>query len=135
MPRKTPTARAAPAATIAPAPSASQVAHLAADIVLEKKGEDLVVLDITGCSDLADYMVIATGRNKRQVQAMAEEINQRVKKLGAKRLSVNGLENGWWVLLDLGDVLVHVMQQEARTYYDIEALWADGTVIRRGVEA
>jgi ribosome-associated protein len=115
--------------------SANQVAHLAADIILEKKGTDLVVVEISGCSDLADYMVIATGKNRRHVQTMAEEIDLRMKKAAVSRLGTSGLENGWWVLLDLGTVIVHLMQEEARRYYDLEALWADAPVIRRGIEA
>lgn len=116
-------------------PSPTQLAHLAADIVLEKKGNDLVVIDITSCSDLADYMVIASGTNPRQVQAIAQEISMRLKKVGIYKRSGSGEELGRWVLLDLGDVVVHVMLEEARRYYDLEALWADGTVVRRGVEA
>ncbi|MAB91584.1 MAG: ribosome silencing factor [Planctomycetes bacterium] len=110
----------------------AQVAHKAADIILDKKGEDLVVLDISGtATNLADYMVIGTGTNRRQVQAMAEAINLDMKAAGVRRLSVTGKEFGWWVLLDLGDVVVHVMQDDARRYYDIETLWADAPVVRR----
>jgi ribosome-associated protein len=116
-------------------PSPAQVAHRAADIILEKKGSDLVVLDIQGCSDLADYMVIATGTNKRQIQAMAQEIATSLKREGIFKRSSSGEDLGRWVLLDLGDVLVHLMQEEARRYYDLEALWADGIVVRRGIEA
>ena len=112
--------------------TSAQVAHKAADMILDKKGEDLVVLDISGtATNLADYMVIGTGTNRRQVQAMAEAINLDMKAAGVRRLSVTGKEFGWWVLLDLGDVVVHVMQDDARRYYDIEALWGDAPVVRR----
>ncbi|MSR73914.1 MAG: ribosome silencing factor [Planctomycetes bacterium] len=113
----------------------TSIAHLAADIILDKKGTELLVLDISECCDLADYMVIATGSNKRQVQAMAEEIRKQVKAHKVLPLSVNGLANGWWVLLDCGSVLVHVMQPEARRFYNLESLWADGVVVRRGIDA
>ncbi len=112
----------------------AQIAHRAADIIIEKKGERLAVLDVTGCSDLADYMIVATGTNKRQVQAIAEEIDRQMKKAGVVRRGVTGLEFGRWVLIDLGDVVVHVMSDEARRFYDLEALWADALVVRRGVE-
>lgn len=110
----------------------AQIAHKAADIVLDKKGKDLVVLDISETStNLADYLVIGTGTNKRQVQAMAEALDVDMKAAGVRRLSVTGKDFGWWVLLDLGDVLVHVMQEDARRYYDLETLWGDAPVIRR----
>jgi ribosome-associated protein len=111
------------------------IANLAADIVIEKKGEELLVLDVSRCTDLADYMVIASGTNKRQVQAMAEEIRKRVKARGLIPLNVSGTENGWWVLIDCGSVLVHLMQPEARRFYNLESLWADGLVVRRGIDA
>lgn len=110
----------------------AQIAHKAADIILDKKGKDLVVLDISGTSsNLADYMVIGTGTNRRQVQAMAAAINIDMKAAGVRRLSVTGKDFGWWVLLDLGDVVVHVMQDDARRYYGIETLWGDAPVVRR----
>jgi len=112
----------------------TQVAHKIADIILDKKGHDLRVLDIRECSDIGDYMVIASGANKRQVQAMASEISKDLKVFGLLPLGVNGKDHGWWVLMDYGDVLVHLMQDDARRYYDLEALWADAPVVRRGVE-
>ena len=109
----------------------AHIAHRAADIVLEKKGVDLLVLDLEDCSDIASYMVIASGVNKRQVVAIAEAIVMEMKGEGHLPLGVSGRELGWWVLIDYGDVLVHVMQPDARRYYDLEALWADAPVIRR----
>lgn len=111
------------------------IANLAADIVLEKKGDELLVLDVSRCTDLADYMVIATGTNKRQVQAMSEEIRKRVKARGLVPLNTSGADNGWWVLIDCGSVLVHLMQPEARRFYNLESLWADGLIVRRGIDA
>ncbi|MAG58182.1 MAG: ribosome silencing factor [Planctomycetes bacterium] len=111
----------------------AQIAHKAADLILDKKGQDLVVLDISAMtsSSLADYLVIATGANKRQVQAIAEELDKQMKHAGVRRLSVTGRDYGWWVLVDLGDVLVHVMQEDARRFYDLESLWADAPIVRR----
>ena len=111
--------------------SPAQVAHRIADIVIDKKGTELLVMDIADCSDIADYMIMASGGNKRQVQAISQEIRKQLKEAGHLPLSVTGLEHGWWVLVDYGDVLVHVMQDDARRFYDIEALWADGQVVRR----
>ena len=110
----------------------AQIAHRAADLVLEKKGSDLLVLDVEACSDIASYMVIASGANKRQVQAMCDAISQEMKhKQERLPLNVSGKDLGWWLLLDYGDVLIHLMQPDARRYYDLEALWADATVVRR----
>ena len=108
-----------------------QIAHKAADLILEKKGEELLVVDITECSDIADYLVIACGSNKRQVQAMCAEIRQELKKAGHLPLSITGEAFGWWILIDYGDVIIHLMQEEARRFYDLDALWADGRVVRR----
>ena len=117
-------------------PTPPKAAHLIADFILEKKGEDLVVLDISSTAGhLADYVIIATARGQRQVQAMSEELMKHAKGAGIRRLSESGRSHGWWVLLDFGDVLVHIMQPEARRFYDLDALWADATTVRRGVDA
>jgi ribosome-associated protein len=83
---------------------------------------------------LADYLVVATARGKRQVQALAEEVMAQAKAAGANRLSETGRTYGWWVLIDFGDVVVHLMQPEARRFYDIDALYSDATVVRRSVD-
>lgn len=113
-------------------PTPVQAAHLVADVILEKKGEDLVVLDTSRTlGHLADFIVVATARNPRQVQAIAEEIMVRLKAAGVRRLSETGRGYGYWVLLDFGDVVVHVMQPEARRFYDLDALYADAPAVRR----
>ena len=110
----------------------AQIAHKAGDVILDMKGVDLVVLDISQMSShLADYLIIATGTNLRQVRAIAEAIEGDMKALGVTRKSSTGKDHGWWVLIDLGDVIVHVMQEDARRYYDLENLWSDAPVVRR----
>ena len=110
----------------------AQVAHRAGDVILDKKGQDVVVLEISQMpSNLADYLIIATGTNQRQVRAIAQALEIEMKAAGVKRISSTGKDFGWWVLIDFGDVLVHVMQEDARRYYDLEALWADAPVVRR----
>jgi ribosome-associated protein len=81
--------------------------------------------------------VICSARSARQVQAIATHLTERLKKAGVRRLSAAGLEVGSWVVLDYGDLFIHVMLDEARRFYDLEALWADGVVVRReaGVSA
>ncbi|MCA9321880.1 MAG: ribosome silencing factor [Planctomycetes bacterium] len=111
--------------------SSTRLAHEIGDLIIDKKGEDLVVIDVERVTSLADLIVIATGRSKRQVLAMAEEIHFFAKRSGITVVSEEGREQGWWVLVDFGDVVVHIMQDEARAYYDLERLWGDGEVVRR----
>jgi ribosome-associated protein len=112
-------------------PDAADPAGLAIEVMLDRKGSDILQLDISKCSDLADSMVLCTARNARQTQAIAHRIAERLKEAGLRRLSVAGLEGGSWVVLDYGDFFVHVMLDEVRRFYDLEGMWADATVVRR----
>jgi ribosome-associated protein len=119
---------------ISQAPSSTVVAHKIGDIILDKKGSDLLVLGVERITSLADYLVIATGSNSRQLYAMAVEIEQAAKELGVGRCRAEGLDQGWWIVIDCGDVIVHIMQEEARRFYNLEMLWADGRVVRRSAD-
>lgn len=113
-----------------------RVAHVVADLLEDKKVENLVVLDISASTTrIADFMVIATGTSGRQVKAVAEDLSKHIKARGDLPRSITGADLAWWVCVDLGDVVVHLMQEEARVHYDLEALWADAEVVRRGVSA
>jgi ribosome-associated protein len=109
----------------------AEAADLAIEVILDRKGSDVLHLDISRCSDLADSMVICSARSSRQAQAIAHHLSEKLKHAGLKRLSTAGLEIGSWVVLDYGDLFIHVMLDEARRFYDLEALWADGVVVRR----
>lgn len=98
------------------------VAALAAD---SKQGEDLVALDVSGPLPLTDAFLLATGRNERQTQSIADEIEERLQPLGAKALRREGKAEGRWILLDFGDLVVHVFHEEDRMYYSLERLWKD----------
>jgi ribosome-associated protein len=100
---------------------AATVARLADN----KKGADIRVLALAPQSGIADYFVLVTGQSRPQVKAITEEIHVRLKALGAHHGKIEGAEMGWWVLLDFGDVIVHVMQPEAREYYDLDGLYGD----------
>ncbi len=89
----------------------------------DDKAEDIVAIDLRGKSTIADYMVIATGRNSRQLAAMASHLDQKLTKAGVKRISVEGAAQGDWVLLDGGDVVVHLFRPEVRTFYALEKMW------------
>jgi ribosome-associated protein len=112
-------------------PNPAEAADLAIEVILDRKGIDVLQLDISRCSDLADSMVICSARSARQAQAIAHHLAERLKHAGMKRLSIAGMEVGSWVVLDYGDLFIHVMLDEARRFYDLEALWADGVVVRR----
>ena len=99
-----------------------QVAALAAD---SKQGEDLVGLDVSGPLPLTDIFFLVTGRNERNVQAIAGEIEDKMLEAGAKALRREGRAEGRWILLDFGDVVAHVFHEEDRMYYSLERLWKD----------
>ncbi|RYG84120.1 ribosome silencing factor [bacterium] len=92
---------------------------------LEKKAVGLEILDVAGKVDYADFLVVMTGRSDRQVAALAQGIEDALQRKGKRALSVEGLPHANWVLMDYGDVVVHVFQDEARSLYDIEGLWMD----------
>ena len=89
----------------------------------DMKGKDIVTLDVRGLSNVTDYMVIATGTSNRHVKSLADEVSFQSKQNGVAPLGIEGEMSGDWVLSDLGDVVVHVMQTEAREFYDLERLW------------
>ena len=99
-----------------------QVAALAAD---SKQGEDLVALDVSGPLPLTDVFFLVTGRNERNVQAIAGEIEDKMLEAGAKALRREGRAEGRWILLDFGDIVAHVFHEEDRMYYSLERLWKD----------
>ena len=99
-----------------------KVAALAAD---SKQAEDLVALDVSGPLPLTDIFLIATGRNERNVVAIAGEIEDKMLEAGVKTLRREGRAEGRWILLDFGDVVAHVFHEEDRMYYSLERLWKD----------
>lgn len=88
------------------------------------------MLDLRDVTSFADYFVICTGTNTRQIQAAADEVQLQLKKLGEHPISVEGYENAEWVLADYGDYLVHIFSDKARSYYDLERLWRDAKVVK-----
>ncbi|MFW6189944.1 MAG: ribosome silencing factor [Planctomycetota bacterium] len=105
--------------------NAEALACTCAHLADERKAEDIVVLDVRGLTVLTDYFVIATGRNRRQIDAIAEEINRQVEKLGHSRLGMEGEATSGWVLIDLGEAVVHLFLPHTRRLYDLELLWGD----------
>jgi ribosome-associated protein len=95
----------------------------------EKQARNVRVLDLREVTSFADYFVILSGANSRQIQAIADEIHQRLKKRGEMPASMEGYDNAEWVLMDYGDYLVHIFSDKARLYYDLERLWRDAKTV------
>ena len=103
-----------------------EIARVAARAADDKKAEDLVCLDLTSLTDVCDYFVICTGANARQVDAIVDEVRERVSRnCGVSPLSCEGREALSWVLVDYGPVVVHVFRPESRDFYRLEPLWGD----------
>ena len=97
---------------------------IAVRAIESKKGADIRVLDLTGITSFADYFVITTGANQRQIQAISDEVNLQMKRqAGELPISVEGYNQAEWVLADYGDLLVHIFSPKAREYYGLERLW------------
>lgn len=95
----------------------------------QKQARNITVLDLREVTSFADYFVVCSGANMRQIQAIADEIHQRLKKLGENPNSMEGYDNAEWVLMDYGDYLIHIFSEKARLYYDLERLWRDAKTV------
>ena len=92
----------------------------------DMKAEDITTIDLSGKSSIGDYMVVASGRSQRHVGAVADKVVESVEDAGVQRVRVEGLKQGDWVLIDAGDVIVHVFRPEVRGFYNLEKMWAAG---------
>jgi ribosome-associated protein len=116
--------------TTAAVPAAVPTWTIAVRAAESKQATDIKVLDLTGITTFADYFVICTGSNQRQIQAIADEVGLRIKhEAGELPMSVEGYEQGEWVLADYGDLLIHVFSTKARDFYDLERLWRNATPV------
>ncbi|HAX51928.1 ribosome silencing factor [Muricomes intestini] len=105
---------------------AKEMAHIAYNALNEKKGEDIKIIDISQVSVLADYFIIANGSNDNQVRALVDNVEDCLHKAGYQLRQREGYGTGNWVLLDFGDVIVHIFDKENRLFYDLERIWRDG---------
>jgi ribosome-associated protein len=123
--------RTTKATTARPKATASKLPNELLDLILtslvDDKAEDIVLIDVTGKTVMADAMVVATGRSQRHVSAIAEHIREKLKAAGYGTRPVEGLSTGDWVLVDAGDVVVHIFRAEVRAFYNIEAMWQSGS--------
>jgi ribosome-associated protein len=106
-----------------------QIWLAAAEAADSKQAKDIKVLDLREITSFADFFLIASGANARQIQAIADEIEIQLKELGEYPHSVEVYQNAEWVLLDYGDYLIHIFTEKARQYYDLERLWRDGKTV------
>ncbi|CAN5331531.1 ribosome silencing factor [soil metagenome] len=110
-------------------PRSIELTHIAAAAADAKQAENIVALDVSGPLPLTDVFLLASGRNEPMVRAIAEEIIDKLQEHGVKLLRREGLAEGRWVLLDFGDIVVHVFHEEDRMYYSLERLWKDCPVV------
>ena len=114
-------------------PSSEERAKIAARIAAENRGQNVVVLDLREVTPCFDFFVIITGSSRRQLHAISEEIDKVYEKeLGDRRLSISGYEESRWIVLDYGDVVVHIFDESTREYYALEELWAKAKVVSDG---
>jgi len=115
--------------------AAKKIAEICASKCLEKKGENVVILDLEDRSSVADFFVVCSGFSDRQVSAIADHVAEELRIQGHKPVSQEGMVDGRWALIDFGPVIVHVFQDALRDFYSLENLWADAPKIRlKGTE-
>lgn len=112
--------------------STHNLALRAAELCIDNKANDVVVLDLSGVTDMTDYFVIASGTSDTHVRAVAEQVRDALSRSGLRAHHVEGLTQGRWVLLDYVDFVVHVFHPALRQFYQLERLWGDAEVVRTG---
>ena len=95
----------------------------------DKKAEDIRIIDISEVSVMADYFIIASGKNRNQVQALADNVEEKLHEAGVLPRQIEGYQTANWILMDFHDVIVHVFNEEDRMFYNLEKIWLDGKVI------
>ena len=105
-------------------------ALLAAQVAADNRAQNIVILDLRNLTQIFDYFVIASGTSRRQLHAVSEEIDSVLEnRLGDKRLSISGYQESRWIVLDYGDIIIHLFEPETREFYALEELWAKGEVV------
>ena len=105
---------------------AREMTKMVIDALEDKKAENIKIIDIAEVSVLADYFVIASGTNRNQIQALADSVQEKLGRAGYMTKQVEGYSTANWVLLDFGDVIVHIFDGQNRLLYDLERIWRDG---------
>jgi ribosome-associated protein len=105
----------------------AKLAKLIASRLDDDKAENILEINLVGKSSIADAMIVASGRSQRHVSALADHVQKTLKEAGAEKVRVEGLPNADWVLIDAGDVIVHIFRPEVREFYNLERIWASDT--------
>ncbi len=108
---------------------AKEAAKLAVNALEDKKAQDLKIIDISDISTIADYFIIASGTNRTQIQALCDNVEETLGKAGIVKKQTEGYQNANWILMDFGDIVVHIFDKENRLFYDLERIWRDGKEI------
>lgn len=111
--------------------TSKEIALAAVEALEDKKGEDIKVIDISEISILADYFIIASGNNRNQVQALCDNVEEDLGKMGITQKQCEGYDNGNWILVDYKDIVIHIFDKENRLFYDLERIWRDGKLIEK----
>lgn len=109
--------------------TSQELAKKAYEYIDEKKGIDIKIIDISKISVLADYFIIAGGSNMKQIQSIADNIEEKLGKQGIEPKNIEGYQSSNWILMDYRDVIIHIFNQEDRLFYDLERIWMDGNTI------
>jgi ribosome-associated protein len=117
--------------TVSSRPSANETLRTVLACLEDSKAEDTVSIDLTSKSSIGDYMVVATGRSQRHVASIADRVVKDLHKAGKSGVRVEGMRQGDWVLIDAGDIIVHVFRPEIRAFYNLEKMWSAGTADER----
>ena len=109
----------------------TEMARIIAASLEEKKARDMKILDISDVSVLADYFIIASGSNRNQVQAMADDLEEKLGQAGFTPRQVEGYQTANWILMDYQDIIIHIFDEENRLFYDLERIWRDGNLVEK----
>ena len=109
--------------------TSKELTKLAVAALEDRKAEDVTVIDISEISPIADYFIIANGTNQNQLQAMRDATDEALYKAGVKVQQIEGNQSSTWILMDYGDIIIHIFSKEDRLFYDLERTWRDGKVV------
>ena len=109
--------------------TSKELTKLAVAALEDRKAEDVTVIDISEISPIADYFIIANGTNQNQLQAMRDAAYEALYKAGVKVQQIEGNQSSTWILMDYGDIIIHIFSKEDRLFYDLERTWRDGKVV------
>ena len=109
--------------------SAKEMTRLALEALEDKKAEDIRIIDISEVSVVADYFIIASGSNRSQIQTLTDNVEEKLGRAGYPVKHIEGYGSANWILMDFGDIIVHIFDRENRLFYDLERIWRDGKTI------